>query len=237
MSRPRRAFTLIELLVVIAIITILMSILIPVAKLGVENARRATCRSNLKQIGAALYLYAADPVMNGEFTLIRPRQTPLIRQWPLPSHAMLLGGAQPAGGFVDPTFVSNRVRSLLVDPKVWVCPSDKIDGDNKTPVTPAATIAALNRFNISYMYIAGHRLTASPENAAVAPLMCDEANATENGSATPGDMPDITEDDNHGAEYRNVLYLDGHVAAIQNADAANSIFTNLVNTAILQSID
>ena len=46
MSRPRRAFTLIELLVVIAIISILMSILIPVAKLGIENGRRATCRSS-----------------------------------------------------------------------------------------------------------------------------------------------------------------------------------------------
>lgn len=237
MSRPRRAFTLIELLVVIAIISILMSILIPVAKLGIENGRRATCRSNLRQIGGALYLYAADPVMNGEFTLIRARQTPLIRQWPLFSHAKLLGGVQPAGGFVDPAFVSNRVRSVLIDPKVWICPSDKVDGDDRSPVSPATTIAEMTARNISYMYIAGHRLTASPENAAMAPMMCDEANSTENGSATPGDMPDITEEDNHGAEYRNVLYLDGHVAAIQNADAANSIFTNLVNTAILQSID
>ncbi|HOW96555.1 MAG TPA: prepilin-type N-terminal cleavage/methylation domain-containing protein [Kiritimatiellia bacterium] len=237
MTKQHRAFTLIELLVVIAIISILMSILIPVAKLGIENGRRATCRSNLRQIGAALYLYAGDPVMNGEFTLIAAREgAELSNQYPLPPHAMLLGGVMPTKG-VDAGFVSNRVREILIDPKVWICPSDKVDGDNLEPVTPAVTIADIGQRNISYMYIAGHRLISSPENAAIAPMMCDEANAMERGDATPANMPKITDADNHGAEYRNVLYLDGHVAAIQNADAANSIFTNLVNTDILQSID
>lgn len=240
MTKQRRAFTLIELLVVIAIIAVLMAILIPVAKLGIENGRRTTCRSNLRQIGAALLLYAGDPVMNGEFTLIRPRTTPALQfQERLHQHAQLLGGVLPSGGRVVASFVTNRVRSILLDPKVWVCPSDREDGPagSTVPVTPAPTMAAITWNNISYMYVAGHRLIGTPENPALAPLMTDEANETENGSQTPGQMKPITAADNHGAEYRNVLYLDGHVAAIQNADAANSIFTNLVNTAILQSID
>jgi len=56
----RRGFTLIELLVVIAIIAILAAILFPVFARARENARKANCASNLKQIGLAILAYAQD---------------------------------------------------------------------------------------------------------------------------------------------------------------------------------
>ena len=56
----RHGFTLVELLVVVAIIAILASILFPVFSRARESARRATCQSNLKQIGLGIMQYAQD---------------------------------------------------------------------------------------------------------------------------------------------------------------------------------
>jgi prepilin-type N-terminal cleavage/methylation domain-containing protein/prepilin-type processing-associated H-X9-DG protein len=59
-TRHHPGFTLIELLVVIAIIAILAAILFPVFARARENARRASCQSNLKQIGLGIMQYAQD---------------------------------------------------------------------------------------------------------------------------------------------------------------------------------
>ncbi|MGO9202571.1 MAG: prepilin-type N-terminal cleavage/methylation domain-containing protein [Limisphaerales bacterium] len=59
-SFAHTAFTLIELLVVIAIIAILAAMLLPALSMAKGHAQATTCTNNMKQMGAAIRMYAAD---------------------------------------------------------------------------------------------------------------------------------------------------------------------------------
>ena len=91
----KRGFTLIELLVVIAIIAILAAILFPVFSRARENARKASCASNLKQIGLGIEMYRQD--YSGRF---------------LPS------------GQTESTCPRTRLETYLKNNQIWVCPSE-----------------------------------------------------------------------------------------------------------------
>ena len=53
----KKGFTLIELLVVIAVIALLMGILLPALNIARDQGRRASCMSNMRQVGIALAMY------------------------------------------------------------------------------------------------------------------------------------------------------------------------------------
>ena len=55
-----RSFTIIEILVVIGLVVILTGLLMPALSSAKQEARRAACRGNLKQISVALNLYAGQ---------------------------------------------------------------------------------------------------------------------------------------------------------------------------------
>jgi prepilin-type N-terminal cleavage/methylation domain-containing protein/prepilin-type processing-associated H-X9-DG protein len=226
--KKKNAFTLIELLVVIAILAILIAILVPAASKGIEMSRRASCASNMKSIGIGLTSYTADN--NG---------------W-LPFG---LEEGEPAAPF------DNEERSMkfqvaklyrggyLTDLKLWICPSDKVDfANSEVRVAAAGSITDTeNTFssvgNCSYLYISGYNLIRTLESPALAPVLCDESNDRELGYRDADAMPDLEADDNHGEDIRNVLYLDGHVVTIKNADAANAIFDNLKQSDAICSVD
>lgn len=116
----QKGFTLIELLVVIAIIAILAAILFPVFQSVRENARRATCQSNFKQLGIAFILYSNDY----DEKLIGPGGSSFL----------------PAWDSVDNNGVSLTLDSYLKNRgttvgQVWDCP-DLGSGAQSTSPTP-----------------------------------------------------------------------------------------------------
>src|SRR5947207_7471315 len=105
--QSRKGFTLIELLVVIAIIAILAAILFPVFAQAREQARKASCLSNCKQLGLATQMYAQDYDDNLP-GWDNPGGTPLARDW-------------------DWAIVVPLLNAYVKSDKVWSCPSGPQD--------------------------------------------------------------------------------------------------------------
>lgn len=53
----KRGFTFVELLVVLAIVAVSLALTLPALQHSIQDARRAQCRNNLKQLGLALHNY------------------------------------------------------------------------------------------------------------------------------------------------------------------------------------
>jgi prepilin-type N-terminal cleavage/methylation domain-containing protein/prepilin-type processing-associated H-X9-DG protein len=149
LSRSRResaapGFTLIELLVVIAVIAILAAILFPVFAQARERARKASCQSNLKQIGAAFTMYVGD--YDDAMPLSRPGFTTACQR------ALLW--TQTSG------WIANGLLPYTKSTAIWSCPSDGGTGrardvDGGACGIPGSPEYDANReriFKVSYCY-------------------------------------------------------------------------------------
>ncbi len=155
-TTKRTGFTLTELLVVIAIISILSAILFPVFARARENARRASCMSNLKQLGLGFMMYAQD--YDETYPKNNYGTVPIIERLPCP------GNPSTSCRAFWPLRIYPYVKSL----QVFNCPSD-----DRTWLGIYDTGAA---YYISYPYnvsFAGGPSMAAVENPSQTAILAD----------------------------------------------------------------
>ena len=121
-------FTLIELLVVVAIISVLAAILFPVFARARENARRASCLSNMKQIGLGMMQYTQDYDEQYPLAKIDAQQTD--PSMPGSKFIVTAGTVCTAGNCI--TWM-DLLQPYTKSVQIFVCPSARNKENEKFP--------------------------------------------------------------------------------------------------------
>ena len=130
-------FTLIELLVVIAIIAILAGMLLPALNNARESGRKASCSSNLKQVGTAMALY----VSSNDGFLPTFSQSMDLNQYVWNARlALFIGGRD-----------SNVTTDIAGSMKIFRCPSHSSRKNINGNVMPAVVDWASGSYGITGM--------------------------------------------------------------------------------------
>ena len=134
----QKGFTLIELLVVIAIIAILAAILFPVFQKVRENARRASCTSDLKQLSIAVVQYQQD------FDEIMPGSAVNAALGGWIYFTGFTAFPSPTPTAFDPT--QGSIYPYVKSKGVYLCPDDSSNQGNSYSINGPICGQALSQF-------------------------------------------------------------------------------------------
>lgn len=208
----KTGFTLIELLVVIAIIAILAAILFPVFARARENARRASCVSNVKQILLGMMQYSQD------YDELVP-------------HAYTYSGAGINATwytYTQPYIKSTQIFKCPSDPNTIVAPLSSLINGVGYPVSYAVNYyVSHDVFRISIasvqsasttVYMSDAGLRATGPNMTVlpdSPVKVGGMNILADYSPADGVNPDHVGPNPRHLETAVVGFFDGHVKTLR----------------------
>lgn len=135
---PRHGFTFIELLATIAVIALLLSILAPTLAAARSAARFTQCLSNVRQLGVAWALYAADH---------EERALPLAN--PHDATTYWWGTNSPSGVDHSRGFIAPYLADSLRERSIYECPSQP--WGTYRPQGHARTITSTYGYNGYYL--------------------------------------------------------------------------------------
>ena len=137
---PRRSgFTLVELLIVLGIIVLLVALLLPALNAARENARRARCLSNLRQLTAAWMMYANDHGgrLCSSHTWLNDNH---IADPSRPTYSWVGNPVDPRTGLLWP---------YVGDERIYFCPNHQRPDDSH-PTHWEPYVPTLSSYSISY---------------------------------------------------------------------------------------